>query len=203
MKNIRFLLFNVILLFPLLMFAQQTVKGTVTETTGGIPLPGVGVIIKGTIIGTATDFDGNYTLENVNTGDILVFSFVGFKTQEITVSSTIINIALVESTEVLDEVIIVGYGVQRKSKVQGSAVRVNGDALKDAPVSSFDAALQGKAAGVQVIQGSGLAGSANVVRVRGISSISAGGDPLYVIDGIPITQDYFLQGDSNGQNNNP
>ncbi len=185
------------------MFGQTPVTGTVTAQSTSIPLPGVNVVVKGTSNGTATDFDGNYRIE-VNNGDVIVFSYIGYQSIEMTYSGqSKLNIQLIEDASQLDEIVIIGYGVQKKSKVLGSAVRVNGDELKDNPVPSIDAALQGKAAGVQVIQGSGLAGSANVVRVRGISSISAGGDPLYVVDGIPITQDYFLQGDSNGQNNNP
>ena len=188
---------------PVCLFGQSAIKGTVTEQSTSIPLPGVNVVIKGTSTGTATDFDGNYQI-SAKSGDVILFSYVGYLPVEIRYSGqSTLNVKLTEDTAQLDEVVIIGYGVQKKSKILGSAVRVSGDDLKDNPVSSIDAALQGKAAGVQVIQGSGLAGSSNVVRVRGISSISAGGDPLYVVDGIPITQDYFLQGDSNGQNNNP
>ncbi|WP_282136442.1 SusC/RagA family TonB-linked outer membrane protein [Seonamhaeicola maritimus] len=197
----RLLLF--IFFVPIGIFAQSIVKGTITEKSTAIPLPGVNVVIKGTTTGTATDFDGNYQIE-ANNGDILVFTYVGYQPIEATFTGQAnLNVELTEDAAQLDEIVIIGYGVQKKSKVLGNAVRVNAEDLKDTPVPSIDAALQGKAAGVQVIQGSGLAGSSNIVRVRGISSISAGGDPLYVVDGIPITQDYFLQGDSNGQNNNP
>lgn len=200
--NTKRLLFFMLIL-PIFIFGQNTLKGTVTEQSTSIPLPGVNVVIKGTSTGTATDFDGNYQID-INNGDIIVFSYVGYQAKEIEYTGqATLNIQLAEDAAQLDEVVIIGYGVQKKSKVLGNAVRINSEDLKDTPVPSIDAALQGKAAGVQVIQGSGLAGSANIVRVRGISSISAGGDPLYVVDGIPITQDYFLQGDSNGQNNNP
>ncbi|WP_445735795.1 SusC/RagA family TonB-linked outer membrane protein [Mariniflexile sp.] len=191
------------LLAPVILFGQTTLKGIVTEQSTSIPLPGVNVVIKNTTTGTATDFDGNYQIE-AKKGDVIVFTYVGYQPKELTYNGqATLNVQMVDDTAQLDEVVIIGYGVQKKSKILGNAVRVNGEDLKDNPVSSIDAALQGKAAGVQVIQGSGLAGSSNVVRIRGISSISAGGDPLYVVDGIPITQDYFLQGDSNGQNNNP
>ena len=203
MKTIINSLLFFLLLAPVYIFGQTSLTGTVTEQSTSIPLPGVNVVIKGTSTGTATDFDGNYRID-VNNGDVIVFSYVGYQNLEITYTGqSKLDIQLTEDAAQLDEIVIIGYGVQKKSKILGSAVRVNGEELKDNPVSSIDAALQGKAAGVQVIQGSGLAGSSNVVRIRGISSISAGGDPLYVIDGIPITQDYFLQGDSNGQNNNP
>ncbi len=203
MKKTKQLFSLFLLLFSFIIHAQQTIKGTVTEKSTGEPLLGVSIVVKGETRGTETDFNGNYEIKNIKATDILVFSFIGFKTQEVKATTTTINIQLEESAQVLDEIVVVGYGIQKKSRILGNAVIVNSNDIKEVPVPSIDAALQGKASGVQVIQGSGLAGSANVVRIRGISSISAGGDPLYVIDGIPITQDYFLAGDSNGQNNNP
>ncbi len=203
MKKTKQLFSLFLLLFSLIIHSQQTIKGTVTEKSTGESLPGVSIVVKGETRGTETDFNGNYEIKNIKPTDILVFSFIGFKTQEIKTTTTTINIQLEEDAQILDEVVVVGYGVQKKSRILGNAVIVNSNDIKEVPVPSIDAALQGKASGVQVIQGSGLAGSANIVRIRGISSISAGGDPLYVIDGIPITQDYFLAGDSNGQNNNP
>ena len=125
MKNFRIFLFNVILLVPIIMFGQQTVKGKVTEATGGTALPGVGVIIKGTIKGAATDFDGNYSIENVKPGDVLVFSYIGFNTQEITVgSNSTINVAMVESAESLDEVVVIGYGTTTIKDATGSVAAV-------------------------------------------------------------------------------
>lgn len=204
MKKFKLLLIGILLTSSFTMFAQQTVKGVVKEKATGEPLPGVSVILKGTTIGTQTDFDGNFSIDNTKTGDVLVFQYLGFAKKEVTIRNSFsLSVLLDESAEQLDEIVVVGYGVQKKSRILGNAERINSSEIKDVPVPSIDAALQGKAAGVQVIQGSGLAGAANVVRIRGISSISAGGDPLYVIDGIPITQDYFIAGDSNGQNNNP
>jgi len=203
MKTTLNRLLSILFFLPAIIFAQSTVTGTVTEQSSSQPLPGVNILIKGTSTGTATDFDGNYQI-TANNGDVLVFSYIGYTTLEITYTGqSPVNAQLVQDAAQLDEVVIIGYGVQKKSKLLGNAVRINSQDIEDVPVPSIDAALQGKASGVQVIQGSGLAGSANIVRIRGISSISAGGDPLYVIDGIPITQDYFLTGDANGQNNNP
>ena len=105
--------------------------------------------------------------------------------------------------EKLDEFVVVGYGVQRKRELTGSIVKLSTKDITDIPAPSFENAIQGKAAGVQVVTGSGLAGSGSVIRIRGISSISAGGDPLYVIDGIPITDNYFVKGNSGAMNNNP
>ena len=117
-----------------------------------------------------------------------------------------LDVSLKENSEFLDEVVVVGYGVQRKREVVGKIETVEGEKLLETSTPSFEAALQGQAAGVAVIQGSGLAGSGYVIRIRGISSISASGDPLYVVDGIPITADNFLA-EANWQNgafnNNP
>ena len=103
----------------------------------------------------------------------------------------------------LNESVVVGYGVQRKKEVTGSIATIDSKEITAVQTPSFEAALQGQAAGVQVTQGSGMAGSASIVRIRGLSSISAGGDPLYVVDGIPITQDYFAGGNSGAMNRNP
>jgi iron complex outermembrane receptor protein len=187
MKNFRLFLLNVILLFPLVMFGQQTIKGTVTEATGGTALPGVGILIKGTTTGTSTDFDGNYSLDKVKTGDVLVFSYVGYKPQEITVgSNTTINVVLVESTESLDEVVIVGYGVTTVKDATGSITSVKPKDLNRGNIVSPDQMLTGKIAGVTVTSKGGAPGDASTIRIRGGASLSATNDPLIVIDGIPV-----------------
>ena len=118
-----------------------------------------------------------------------LYSYIGYRSQEIKVGNqTHINVRLSEDVETLDEVVVVGYGVQNKRDVTGSIAKVGSEELMSVPTSSFDAALQGRAAGVQVTQTSGLAGSGAAIRVRGIASITAGGDPLIVVDGIPIMQ---------------
>ncbi|NLP56831.1 TonB-dependent receptor [Lutibacter sp. B1] len=185
MKNFKFLLFNVTLLFPLFMFAQQTIQGTVTDATSGSTLPGVDIIIKGTTRGTSTDFDGNYTLENVKKGDVLVFSYIGFKTQEITVSSsTTINVVLQESLETLEEVVIVGYGEVKKKDKTGAAVKVSAADLNQGTLVDPIQALQGKAAGVSITKQGGDPNAGFNVRIRGAAGFAAGGDPLYVVNGV-------------------
>lgn len=187
MKNFRLFLLNVILLFPIIMFGQQTIKGTVTEATGGTALPGVGVLIKGTSTGTSTDFDGNYSLDKVKAGDVLVFSYVGYKPQEVTVgSNTTINVALVESTESLDEVVIVGYGVTTVKDATGSITAVKTKDLNRGNIVSPDQMLTGKLAGVQVTSGGGAPGSGSTIRIRGGASLTATNDPLFIIDGVPV-----------------
>ncbi|AHM63311.1 hypothetical protein D770_25330 [Flammeovirgaceae bacterium 311] len=182
----------------------RSVSGTVTSSTGDEPLPGVAIRVQGTTTGTVTDLDGRYQIQVPSDAAVLVFSYVGFNTQEITVGNrTTINIKLAEDVETLGEVVVVGYGVQEKREVTGSIARVDGDRIAEMPTPSFEAALQGRAAGVQVIQGSGLAGSGSVIKIRGTSAISASGDPLYVVDGVPITQDNFLGGNRGAMNQNP
>ncbi len=187
---------------------SQSITGTVYDENGQT-MPGVTVRIDGTTKGGACDMNGKYTITEVAPGPYkLVFSFIGYKTvsQDVTMPATgnlEVNKNMEPDAEVLSEFVVVGYGVQRKREVTGSISKVDAKDITDIPAPSFEAALQGKAAGVQVTQGSGLAGSGSVIRVRGIASISAAGDPLYVVDGIPITQDYFLNGNRGAMNNNP
>lgn len=207
MRNKGLLLFMIHCLFcSYLGYAQEVdLKGKVVDESG-IGLPGVNILVKNSSgRGAVTDLDGNFQLE-ASTGEVLVFSFVGFKNKEVTVGSeTSITVALEPDIESLSEVVVVGYGTQVKREITGSISKVESEELTEIPVPSFEAALQGRAAGVQVVQGSGMAGSGSVIRVRGISSVSAGGDPLYVIDGIPVTQDQFLLGNggAGAMNYNP
>ncbi|MDT0552586.1 SusC/RagA family TonB-linked outer membrane protein [Urechidicola vernalis] len=168
-----------------LTFAQsKTISGNVTDETG--PLPGVSVLIKGTNTGTETDFDGNYSIE-ASVGDVLQFSFIGMTSQEITVgASNSINVTL-EADSVLEEVVVVGYSTYKRSEVTGSAVQLTAEELTDVVTPSIDQALQGKVAGLSVSANSGTPGSTSQIRIRGISSITAGNEPLYVIDGVPIS----------------
>jgi TonB-linked SusC/RagA family outer membrane protein len=165
-------------------FAQEkTISGTVSDETG--PLPGVSIIIKGTTKGTETDFDGKYSIQ-ANTGDILVFSFVGMTIQQHTVgASNTINVVLV-ADNVLEEVVVLGYATQSKAEVTGSTVQLGSEVIEQLPVSTIDQALQGKVAGLSITGDSGTPGSTTDIRIRGISSITAGNDPLYVIDGVPM-----------------
>jgi len=163
---------------------KQQVTGKVIDGTTNDPLPGVSILIKGTTTGTITDMDGNFSLD-VEPSDVLVFSFIGYLSEEIPVgNSTEINVTLVEDIIGLDEVVVTGYGVQKKSDLTGAIASVSGDKLAKVPVAGVDQALQGRAAGVQVSSQTGAPGSDIVIRIRGISSIN-GGDPVVIIDGVP------------------
>ncbi len=186
MKNFRIFLFSVILLFPAFMFAQQTIKGKVTEATGEA-LPGVGIIIKGSTVGTSTDFDGNYSLENVKTGEVLVFSYVGFKTLEIVVTNnTTINVGLIEDAQALDEVVIIGYGSTTVKDATGSVAAVTQKDFNQGNIVNPQGLITGRVAGVNVTT-DGTPGGGSAIRIRGGSSLGASNDPLYVIDGLPIS----------------
>ena len=199
-------------LFSALLLASfaeaQIVRGLVKDELGS-PMPGVTVRIDGTSIGSATNLDGEYTIQRAPTGEqVLIFSFIGYKQERKTINvlpggEVEVNHVMELDQEILEEFVVVGYGVQRRREVTGAITKVDAKKITDIPTPSFEAGLQGKASGVQVTTGSGLAGSASVVRIRGIASISAAGDPLYVVDGIPITQDFFLNQNRGGMNNNP
>ncbi len=193
-----------IMLIGMVALAQEmAITGTVTDSKDGSPMIGVTVLIKGTTTGTTTDFDGKYTIR-ADRNAFLVFSFVGYETQEVAVSGrNVINITLQDQSLSLEEIVVVGYGTQRKRDVTGAIAKVESKDLTAIPTPSFEIGLQGQATGVQVITGSGLAGSGSVIRIRGVGAVSASGDPLYVIDGVPISQDYFMRGNSGAMNNNP
>lgn len=167
----------------------KTVSGKVSDSTGA-PLPGVTVMVKGTTQGMITDMDGNYNLANVPTDATLGFSFVGMKAQEVQVSGkSTLNVVLEEETIGLEEVVAVGYGTQSKRAVTGSIQSVGSEDLSDMPVTTVAQKLQGKLSGVQINQTTGKPGQGMQVRIRGQASLTAGNDPLYVVDGFPITGD--------------
>lgn len=174
-------------LFSMSGFAQtKSFTGTVSDATGQ-GLPGVTVLVKGTNNGTTTDMDGVFQI-NVNPGDVIQFSYIGFVTQEIIYSNqTSLKVVLAEELTVLNEVVVVGYGVQKKKDLTTAVSVVDEKAIRDRPMISAAEALQGKAAGVQVTQPSGKPGVGLSVRVRGATSVLAGNEPLYVIDGVPTT----------------
>lgn len=166
---------------------QQTeaaISGTITEQSGGTPLPGVSVVIKGTTIGTVTDLDGKYSI-NAKVGQILVFSYIGYLPQEVKITTqTVINISLAEDIIGLEEIVVTGYGTQKKSDLTGSIASVSGNDMAKLPAGNFDEVLKGRASGVFSGSETGAPGSTPVIHIRGIKSIN-GGDPLVVIDGIP------------------
>jgi len=165
-----------------------TVKGKVV-TANGEPLPGVSIVVKGTTVGTITDFDGNFNLQGVSSTDVLVFSFIGMVPQEVPVGNqTTFTITMQEETIGVDEVVVVGYGVQKRSDITGSVTSVPSDRLSKLPVNNVMQAIQGVAAGVNISQASSIPGDAPSVLVRGKSSISSSNEPYVVVDGIPLTK---------------
>lgn len=173
----------------------RTIKGKITDSSGG-PLPGVTVVVKGKTIGTITDPDGNYTLNDVPGDATLVFSFVGMKSQEIPVAGqSSINVVMEEETVGLEEVVAVGYGVQKKSNVTGSIASVGSDDLKNRPTDNVGKAMQGKVAGVQILTLSGAPGSSPTFRVRGYSN-NGKSDPLYIVDGLKVDDIGYLDPNS-------
>ncbi|MEP2279632.1 TonB-dependent receptor [Maribacter sp.] len=182
--GIKFLTFC-ILLSHLTVFAQNgiSVSGTVTDDSGQ-PLPGASIIVKGTTTGTQTDFDGLYALNDVPNNGTLVISYIGYSTQEIAVNGqTTIDISLSEDSQALEEVVVVGYGTQKKADLTGSITTIKTEDITRTPTSAAMQSLQGKVAGLQVVS-SGAPGTGPTIRVRGIGSYVGGAsDPLYVVDG--------------------
>ncbi|SFU39045.1 TonB-linked outer membrane protein, SusC/RagA family [Pustulibacterium marinum] len=187
MKN-KLLRKNLFFLLLLVVFSataqQKTITGAVTDESN-VPLPSVNVIIKGTKTGTQTDFDGNFSI-NANVGDVLVFSFVGMRSIEKTVGNqTTFNIQMTTDANALDEVIVIGYGTQKKSDVTGAIAQVSAEDLNAFPVQNTLQGIQGKAAGVDISSNS-RPGQIGSIRIRGSRSISGGNSPLYVVDGVPL-----------------
>lgn len=165
----------------------QRITGKVTDETGE-PLPGVSILVKGTQQGTTTDADGAYAIEVANESTTLVFSFVGYTSQEVEVGNrSSLSVTLAVDEKALEEVVVVGYGTQLKSQLTGAISSISSKEIEAIPVTSADQALQGRAAGVDVITSSHAPGATATIRVRGVSSIQASNDPLFVVDGIPIS----------------
>ncbi|CAM3323643.1 TonB-dependent receptor [Zobellia roscoffensis] len=178
-----------ILLCGFTMQAQSvTISGTVVSADDSQPLPGVNVIVKGTTTGSVTDFDGNYSIVAPDANSVLVFTYLGFTTQEIPVSGkSQIDVSMTEDAALLDEVVVVGYGTQIKRQVTGAVSTIQANELADIPVSQVTQKIQGRLPGVQINQATGKPGQGMSVRIRGQLSVSGGSDPLYVVDGFPIS----------------
>jgi TonB-linked SusC/RagA family outer membrane protein len=174
---------------------KPVIEGRVTDGETGSPLPGVNVVVPNTTVGTATNADGRYSLDVPDDADSLRFSAIGYQPRMVAIDGrTSINVSLMPDVEALDEVVVVGYGTQRQAEVTGSVGSVASADIENLSVSSFQDALQGQLAGVEISQTSGAPGAAPQVRVRGTSSITAGTGPLYVVDGVPLSADAALQG---------
>ncbi len=181
MKMLVLFLFNI----SIVVAQEKNVTGNIVDDKG-IPLLGVSILVKGTTTGTQTDFDGNYSI-NCKTGDTLVFSYVGFKSREETVTNqSVINITLEEDLTVLNEVLVIGYGKSSKVDNTGAIAKIKSEQLDNVPVASIQEALSGKASGVFIESQSGKIDGAIKVRIRGTNSIGGNNEPLYVVDGLVI-----------------
>lgn len=173
------------------VYAQTIVTGEVLDSSGG--LPGVNVAVQGTNIGAVTDFDGNYSINVPQGENVLVFSFIGYVKQTISIDGrSTVNVTMVLDAEALSEVVVIGYGEVRRKDLTGSVSNIGGDDLENLPAARVDQTLQGRASGVQVSQISGEPGAATTIRIRGGNSIQGNNEPLWVIDGIIVGTDYNL-----------
>jgi len=184
LRNVLIMLMS---LMTAVVFAQdRTVTGKVTSQEDGSSVPGVNVVVKGTTNGTTTDADGNYRIAVPSGSTTLVFSFIGLTTQEAVVGDrTTVDVAMTPDVTQLSEVVVVGYGTQEKRTLTSAISTVKGADIAQVPVQSFDQAMIGKAAGMQVVVTSGLVGTAPTIRIRGSNSITSGQTPLFVVDGVP------------------
>ncbi|MGA0557950.1 SusC/RagA family TonB-linked outer membrane protein [Larkinella sp. VNQ87] len=181
----------------------QTVSGKVTSENGET-LPGVSILVRGTTTGTTTDVNGNFSLTVPNTDETLVFSFIGFQTQEVPISGrSTINVTLATDIQALQEVVVVGYGTQRRQELTNAVSSVGARAIERQPVAGFDQALQGQAPGIQVTAPTGAPGAGINIRIRGNNSISLTNSPLYVIDGVQILPTYDQELGIGNQRPNP
>ncbi len=182
----RLTLTGMMLLFTMALTAQAVVRGVVTSSEDGEPLIGVTVFVKGTTTGTATDLDGSYEIQVDPATGVLVFSYTGFRSQEVSIGGrTTLDIQLEVASEVLSEVIVTAFGESTREKFTGSATTVNSEQIARRPITNITQAIAGSGAGIQATIGGGQPGSAPAIRIRGFGSVSASNAPLYVVDGIP------------------
>lgn len=196
MRNIKLLFLLCGLLFASATWAQTVVTGTVTDEQN-LPLAGATVLVKGTNNGTSTDFDGNFSIEaNVNS-DILEVSYIGFSTLEVPINGqSSLNVRLTEDATQLEDVVVVGYGTQKKSDVTGSIASVKSEDFNQGVVANPGQLLQGKVSGVNITNVSGEPGASQNVIIRGVGSLRSGTAPLYVIDGFVISNNDIGMGSS-------
>ena len=181
----RTMMFSALLLIGLAAEAR-VISGTVKDQTGETIIS-ASVVVQGTSIGTVTDFDGNYSIEVPDDAKVLVFSYIGMKTQELAITGNTMNVVLSENSEVLEEVVVTGYGTTKKRDVVTSVASVGAEQLKDIPVTSAAEALQGKLSGVTVTTTEGSPDADVKIRVRGGTSLTQSNDPLYIVDGMPVS----------------
>jgi TonB-linked SusC/RagA family outer membrane protein len=191
MKRHLLVMCVMLLFFSGQVFGQErVVSGKVTSQDDGTPVPGVNVLVKGTTTGTASDSDGNYRITVPGDNAVLVFSFIGYQTIEVNVGTrSTVDTQLPTDVQQLSEVVVVGYGTQLKQDLTGNVAKVSGASIQNIPVTTFEQAIQGRAAGVLITSQNGKLGQGMNIRIRGSSSISASNEPLYVVDGMIITSD--------------
>ena len=193
----KYLLFALIsIIFTQLSAQNRTISGKITDLDDSGPMAGVTIILEGTQSGAVSDFDGKYSIQVPRSGGTLVFSFVGFETQNVQIKDkNTLDIIMETSQELLDEVVVVGYGTEIKTKLTGSISEIKADEIGLTPVSTVEQALQGKAAGLFIESNNGKVGGDVRIRIRGSSSINANNQPLIIVDGIPINtvavNDYY------------
>jgi TonB-linked SusC/RagA family outer membrane protein len=183
----RTLLLIFILFTALSSFAQNTVTGKVTDEQTGAPISGASVTVKGEKAGVVTEADGSFSIRTTLSAKSLLISFVGYADKEVPITSSALNVTLTQASKSLSDVVVVGYGTSIRKDITGSVSEVKAKNITNTPATSFETALQGRAAGVFVQQQNGKLGQAINVTIRGGSSVTAGNQPLYIIDGIPVT----------------
>ncbi|MDH7447933.1 SusC/RagA family TonB-linked outer membrane protein [Aquimarina sp. 2201CG14-23] len=189
------LMFLLVFISGNMMFAQITVTGLISDANG--PIPGVNVLVKGTANGAVSDFDGNYTIGNVAQDAVLVFSYVGFETQEVAVNGrTSINVTMIENAAELEAVVVIGYGTQSVKDATGAVAVVSSEDFNQGSIVSPEQLIQGKTAGVQITQASGEPGAGVALRIRGTTSVRSNNNPLFVVDGVPLAGDDTAAGGS-------
>src|SRR5574343_63848 len=190
MKTLQKKLLLFLLIFPIGIFAQNTLKGVVLDGTSQQPLPSATIVIEGTNIVTSTDFDGNFSLPNLKKGQKLIFSYLGFKDQTLVYENqSTVTITLQEDTQELKDVVVIGYGSVKKKDATGSVTTMTSKNFVKGPVVAADQMIQGKVAGVQITNGGGAPGEGAEIRIRQGSSLNANNSPLFVIDGVPVAAD--------------
>jgi len=203
MKKALFVL-PMLFLTAFLWGQSKDVSGVITSAEDGLPVIGASILLKGTSSGTVTDVDGTYSLNVPGNDAVLVISYTGLKTQEITVGNrTTINVVMESNVAFLDEVVVTGYGSQGRRVLTSAVSSVRAEDIENLPSASVDQLVQGRAAGVQISSNSGTPGGGMFVRVRGTTSITASSDPLYVIDGIPVVSAPLESQGTGGQRTNP
>ena len=199
MKNFFTLIFMTLLMTGFVSQSSAQISGTVTDASDGTGLPGVNIVVKGTTNGTTSSADGTYSI-NAQAGQVLQFTYVGYLTQEVTVgNSTVIDVSLESDTKILEDVVVVGYGEQDEKDVTGAVTKISAEDFNGGVITSPEQLIQGRAAGVQITSASGEPGAGVNIRIRGTSSVRAGNNPLFVVDGVPLSgDDVTASGDGQG-----